>query len=371
MDTIQRNIIKIKNAVPFSGMAFLHGLVGITVFYSILFTILSMQSESVVNTVNDNLASITLKIKRNDFEDLLGRNIALPTAPADGLYEVTALGSLPMRGPENITPFDAYKRPFTPEKGKAYIAIIVDSYGLSSSLSNKAVTTLHPDITLSLSPYAEDPTRWQEVARQYGHELWLSLPFQSADTTRKDWGSQAIMAKNSLRENRNRLLWLLGRTTGYAGVLGHTDYLRVIPNPKLRTVAEDVYDRGVGFIEVSEKSSKDILGTSLEKSGPYAKTDMEVSFLNEATLATFEQTALKNNMLLAYVTLHPRTLPLMRSWIATLEDKGLGLAPASYVALKQHSIELEQIAPEDLEVQIIEGVDASDETKPAKQSDAP
>lgn len=359
---------RIKELCVFSPRAFAIGMAGIFVFYTVLFFIFSLQSEGVIRSLEESLASASVEISRTQLHDVLEIThgpSSLPAPDIAGLYEQTTQGLLPViEKKSGHTVFEAYKRPYLLPEDKAAIALLVSDYGLSERQSDKALRILPQDVAMILSPYADKPHSWSEAARKNGHELWLQLPLQEEVYPGGDSGSHALLAKNSLRENRNRLLWILSRTPGYIGTVGNTAYLKQQTTPTLRAAAETIYQRGLGFIEIASAGSQDIFKVAFSANAPYAKNDRFFAIVTPENLRELEKFAQTNKFAMAILSPTPKNLELLKDWIATLDDKGITLAPASALAARQHSLEMEAIDPNDLEIQIIEDVEIEEiETK--------
>ena len=123
-----------------------------------------------------------------------------------------------MIGPDGRRPSTAYARSFEAEPGTPVIAVIVGGLGVSESLTEAAIESLPPEITLSFVPYARDLQAWMNRARAAGHEVMIELPMEPFDYPNNDPGPHTLLADASETENMRRLHWLLSRASGYFGV---------------------------------------------------------------------------------------------------------------------------------------------------------
>jgi len=145
----------------------------------------------------------------------------LRPAPLPGLDEEGSFGRIPRIADDGTTPFDAYKRPFERVEGQPYVAIIVTGIGLNSTRTKAAIEDLPLNISLALSPYANNLQQVASDARAMGHEIFLQLPMEPIDFPLSDPGPRALLTSLPEGENLVRLEWLLARFPGYAGVVSY------------------------------------------------------------------------------------------------------------------------------------------------------
>src|SRR3546814_15008297 len=100
------------------------------------------------------------------------------------------------------------------------IAVVLTGLGLSYSATQAAIEQLPASVTLSFSPYARGLERWIALARSRGHEVLIDLPMEPTTFPNEDPGPQALLTGLTPQENLDRLDWVLGRGSAYAGVAG-------------------------------------------------------------------------------------------------------------------------------------------------------
>ena len=263
------------------------------------------------------------------------QSVALPPAPFPGLYEDTAEGRLPIiRATDKTTPFQAYRRPFTPPEGKKLISIVVMDVGLSDTASKAVMAELSPEVTVAVSPYAPAPETWLKQSRDHGHETWLKLPVEPDFYPLDDTGPQTLLINAVERQNLNKLNWAMARGSGYAGfVTGHQPAFMKSAND-VRPVMHEIYRRGLGFAdgEIAPSALAETMAAGM--SAAYAHNDVwiDIPATSEhiaASLRQLELLAGDNGRAVGFIHSTPQGLKMLQSWIDGLGPKGFALAPLS------------------------------------------
>lgn len=259
----------------------------------------------------------------------------LPRAPIDGLYEDTVDGRLPViRKSDKLTPFSAYRRPFTPVPGKRAISIVVMDLGISDTATKSVIADLPPDVSLVIDPYSTNPDFWSTEARSAGHEVWLKLPVESSLYPMDDTGPQTLMINALEKQNINKLNWVLSRTTGYAGVVTDEDPNYIKAANAARPVLSSLFTRGLGFVDGDTTPEEMPASVAAGLGGPYAHNNVWVdvpatSAHVAASLRQLEVLAEGNGHAVGFIHATPMSLEMLKNWIAGLPDKNIVLAPLS------------------------------------------
>jgi uncharacterized protein len=250
------------------------------------------------------------------------------------LTEDGPFGPLPRIGPDGRRPFLEYARPFNFEDARPKVAILLLGLGLQAELFDAALALPGP-ISLQLSPYAPDLPALVERARGAGHEVLLDLPMEPADYPASDPGPHTLLADNPRDENLQRLNWLLARAPGYIAVAGSG--ARFAGSANVRDVLDVLARRGLALVEFGSSQLED----SAAAAGlPYASAaraiDQTASVRSiDDALGGLEAAALAGGSVLGVVQGYPVALGRLRAWAATLDDKGLVLAPVSAALIEQ------------------------------------
>lgn len=261
---------------------------------------------------------------------------ALARAPIPGLFETTEHWLLPViRATDGLTPFEAYRRPFTPAHaapsgGRGIVSIVVLDMGLSQNATTSAIKDLSPDISLALNPYADQPDFWQDQARAAGHELWLILPTPAPGS---DPGPQALSDSAGLETNGNRLLWALGRMTGYPGVIIKSSGA-LESSTQGENLRAPLFKRGLAIADLAPVPSQTIEVAAIAAKAKYANgarildSDLRAQAIRES-LESLESTAIEKGRAIGVLSPSPVAYQEISKWIETLPRKNIILAPLS------------------------------------------
>lgn len=260
---------------------------------------------------------------------------ALEPAPIEGLYTQTEAGKLPVISETGLTPFQAYRRPFLSQE-KPVIALAVTGYGLSEKDSELALS-LPPEISLILSPYADNPEQWVTKARENGHEVWLYAPFENDDFVNNDPGPQALLTRQSLPENRGKLEWIMARVTGYAGIVGKTDRVFLSVHTMFKPLINLIFDRGLAYFELNTEGSALIEAQAINQGAAFSAAEQTARVWDEKLASSLEKAANERGSTNAVVDLNPKNVAALLEWAVTLPKQGLDLAPLSALAAQASS----------------------------------
>ena len=264
-----------------------------------------------------------------------GRNIdALPPAPIAGLTEAFNGRQLPIaRAEDELTPFQAYRKPFTIIAGRPVVSFAIVDFGLSETLSQSLLDNLPPVVTLVLNPYAANPAKWAAAARAFGHEFWMGLPMQTNAVAENDSGPQTILASAPLAENEARLFDVLSAATGYAGVVSTQNHL-LSENFDAGPVVKQIFGRGLAFAESNPTIPAFGLKLAMEFGYPYVQNrlwldrDLRPEETDRA-LKELETLAARNGSAVAFLHPYPAVVKKVDDWIERAEERGIQVAPLS------------------------------------------
>lgn len=272
---------------------------------------------------------------------------ALPAVPRDGLVLAPgpdpALvtegqnGPLPVIAPDGRRAWQVYARPFEGPEDQPRIAIMLAGLGLSRSATKAAIQQLPGAVTLGFAPYARGLEGWMNEARAAGHEVFLELPMEPFDYPDSDPGPHTLLTTLTHSDNIDRLDWLLSRTAGYVGVTNFMGDKFTSSPESLGPILEALRDRGLMFLDArtSRESVAGELATQIEL--PRALNnrflDNEASRIAiDARLLELEEIAKTVGYAVGIGFPYPVTLERIARWSATLDEKGITLAPMSALA---------------------------------------
>lgn len=252
-----------------------------------------------------------------------------------GLSETTAYGMLPqIRKEDGLTPFKAYQASFTPRAGtKALVSLVMVDFGLSSTSSLSALNNLSKGITYVANPYTPDLQSWVTRARERGNEIWLTLPIQTPTYPNDDSGPLTVLAGSGEDANKARLLSVLGKATGYPGVLLTGSPSFDTDKAGLDSVFTSLAERGLGVVQ-ADPQDHITSSYAAQKSLPFIQgtlwldTDLRKERI-ETVLQQIEKDALEHRIVVAFFHPYPSILPILTSWRKSLENKNIEVAPLS------------------------------------------
>ena len=201
--------------------------------------------------------------------------VPLVSAPIPGLYESTDNGLKPqIRAKDGLTPFNAYKKPFTATTGKPTISFVINNVGLSKDKTYGLIEKLPDTISLAFSPYASNTKQMQDMARQNGHEVWMVLPLETKDYPLRDPGPLTLLKNVSEEQNQSRLTKLLTNGSGYAGFISNKDHIFDSETARTSPSINEIYTRGLVIIDSKQSMSNFTKGLTAKYDAPYGKVDM-------------------------------------------------------------------------------------------------
>ncbi len=255
-------------------------------------------------------------------------------APVDGLYAEGPQGRLPVKRPDGLTPFKAYKSPGKLDGNKPVISIAITDMGLSDKLTEVAVKTMPPEVSLIVSPYATAIETWMQDAREAGHEVWLSLPMESNLYPRVDTGPHTLLVGAPERENTQKLEWVMGRAVGYTGlVANYSDVFMNAPNDA-RAIVANIYKRGLAFVD-SRGAGGVAQTTAASMNAPYTNVNVWIDKPEntpetiKASLSQLEVIAREGGFAAGVISANNVSFREVKDWLETLGNKGFVLAPLS------------------------------------------
>ncbi|MGP1397539.1 MAG: divergent polysaccharide deacetylase family protein [Inquilinaceae bacterium] len=257
---------------------------------------------------------------------------AVPPGPDPDLIEASPVGNLPRIGPDGRQPWQAYAQPFDTADTRPRIAIVVTELGLSEAPTRIAVEALPAGVTLAFAPYAEGLDAWISAARAAGHEALLMVPMEPNTYPTDDPGPHTLLTNLPAEDNASRLEWLLGRATGYVGIVNIMGSRFTETATALRPSAELLASRGLMFLDARTSPRSVVADVGQEIGLPVAVSDRDIgdnpaAGVIDQRLAELEALARDRGAAVATVQPYPVAMERLNQWLATLEGKDLVLAP--------------------------------------------
>ena len=251
-----------------------------------------------------------------------------------GLTEKTEYGLLPIiRRSDNLTSFRAYQTPFSFENlpQKPVISFLVTDFGLSVEQSKNAIDMLPAEVSFMLSPYASMANEWIGAAHSEGHEIWLNLPIQNDHMD--GLGQNALFHHSSISEKQEKFRRNLSRAYGYVGITSYTDETLDMAKEDYRSIIEEIYQRGLGYVELNPDSGDFIEGKALAISAPFIRTNMTLwaKATGSNSFEELEKRAQENGLAIAIVPAYPKTIKDLAVWIEKVGRIDYAIIPISAI----------------------------------------
>lgn len=250
--------------------------------------------------------------------------------------DVAAAHSQKAEPPKPLTPFAMNRRAFSAPEDKKILAIAFVDFGLSDRLSQLAATSLPPDVSFILSPYAAQAQAHESAARALGHEIWLQIPLETQNSGPGDPGPLALLSGGGLQMNQEHLKTVLAQGKSYAGVALATDSVFLQALPQMQNLMEMVITLGLGVWEMNP-AAEGLRSIAKTKAAPFVRTQMQIR--PGENLPEFfdmlEAQTLAQGRMLAVLPLNPAALDQTKAWVQTLSDQNIVLAPVSALVPEQ------------------------------------
>lgn len=263
--------------------------------------------------------------------------IRLAPAPDKRLVERARHGLLPKIGPDGATPAQVYARPLGPVPGTkpaGRLAILVGGLGISQSSTSEAIARLPGPVSLAFAPYGAELEKTVQRARSEGHEVFLQVPMEPFDYPDNDPGPHTLLTGPKGSDNLDRLQWVLGRFTGYVGIVNFLGGRLTADDGALTPLLREVAGRGLMVID-DGSSPRSLLASAAAKAQiPALKADLALDAVPRAEaidreLQRLETLARSQGAAVATASALPVTIERISRWARTLEGKNLVIVPVS------------------------------------------
>lgn len=263
--------------------------------------------------------------------------VKLAPAPDKRLVERTRHGILPKVGTDGATPAQVYARPLGPApatKPAGRIAILVGGLGISQSSTSEAIARLPGPVSLAFAPYGAELEKTVQRARSEGHEVFLQVPMEPFDYPDNDPGPHTLLTGPKGSDNLDRLQWVLGRFTGYVGIVNFLGGRLTADDMALTPLLREVAGRGLMVVDDGSSPRSLLASAATRAQIPALKADLALDAVPRAEtidreLARLETLAREHGAVVATASALPVTVERIARWARTLEGKNLVMVPVS------------------------------------------
>lgn len=273
-------------------------------------------------------------------EKIEGKPVSLTPAPAEGLFEVSSGGTLPIISRTGLTPFEAYKRPVSFEEDavdKPKIALGLMNFCTSRENAELATLILPGSVSFIANPYCPDLNEQISKARENGHEIWLVLPMETTGFPLDDEGPDVLLKTSSPEKNYRRLIRIMETASGYIGLSTSQNAYFTSSKADFHPVLEEIYKRGLGFLDTNPQSPEYLKRLSLRYESPFLANNVWIdqnatNLYITANFQKIETFAQANGYVTALFHPYPNSIQMVAEWIKSLDKKGFVTIPLSAAA---------------------------------------
>ncbi len=265
--------------------------------------------------------------------------IKLNPSPDQRISERSRYGTLPKIGAGGAKAMQIYARPVTTtlasgQQPVGRIAIVVGGLGISSSATQDAIVKLMPAITLAFAPYGADLERYVARARDDGHEVMLQIPMEPFDYPDSDPGPHTLTVTAKPQENSDKLQWVLGRFSGYVGVINYMGAKITADKTAFQPIVREIGQRGLFLVDDGSSPRSNAVSIAQSEQTPVAKAEVVIDAVArgdviDKELAKLEVLAREKGVVIANASALPITIERLSKWAQSLESKGILLIPVS------------------------------------------
>lgn len=263
--------------------------------------------------------------------------VKLAPAPDNRLVERSRFGLLPKVAPDGATPMQVYARPSGPvpeAKPAGRIALLVGGLGISQNGTADAITQLPGAVSLAFAPYGAELERLVQRARGDGHEVFLQVPMEPFDYPDNDPGPHTLLSGPKAAENLDRLHWVLGRFTGYVGVVNFLGGRLTADENALSSILREIAGRGLMVVDDGSSSRSQLASAAARAQIPALKVDKVIDTVTRADaidqrLQRLETLAREQGVAIGAASALPVSIERIARWAKSLEAKGIVIVPVS------------------------------------------
>ncbi len=252
-----------------------------------------------------------------------------PTGRAPGPLRSDMISGLGLpKQTANHAPATYYARSFSDAAKRPMVGLVVGGLGLDPALTRRAIRDLPPEVSLAFAPYAKNLDLFAQEARNAGHEVFIELPMEAHNAGAEALGPAGLLTSYTPTENRERLVWILSRAKGYAGVINYMGQKYISDDLQFRTTLDMVRASGLSFID-DTGLAKPALDQANIRSGNVDIILAEGALSRQ--LAALEKAAENQRAALGRAFISPSVISTIQDWTRTRDKDRTALAPASAI----------------------------------------
>ena len=263
-------------------------------------------------------------------------NSGLVKAPVAGLTRTSPYGAVPAKAADGRTPFKVYARPYEAVPNTKPVSLIIGGLGINQTLTQRAINELPAEITLSFAAHAPNLQDQIDAARARGHEVLLEIPMESEEFDPAEPGADWALRVGSAAatQNKRNLDRLLSRASGYFAVTNYNGGLFLQRSDNVVPMMTALEAAGVGFVFDGSVNAPSLSTLANASRLPFLKAFALIDANPDSAsingeLGQMTSLAQSGTAPVGVGFTFPQTIDAVSEWTASLESKGLTLAPVS------------------------------------------
>lgn len=233
-------------------------------------------------------------------------------------------------------PADVYARKFSNPEGRPMVGLVIGGLGISSTQTQIAIDDLPAEVTLSFALDSKRLDYWIKTARADGHEVLIEVPMEAYDYGRVRMHPDTLLAGADAKANLARLDNVLGRASGYFGIVNYQGAKFADDSASAKPILERISEKGLAFIDDGSFERSNLPTLARVNGVRYARATGPIDTRQtpadiSAELMDLESVALEKGAAFGSGYAFPVTVEAAKVWISQLEEKGLVLAPVSAI----------------------------------------
>jgi len=226
-------------------------------------------------------------------------------------------------------------KPVIPAESPPEITVIIDDVGYETRITKKLIN-LDSNITFSVLPHAPYTEKARKWLREAGREIMLHLPMEGSGRSRRYLGKGALKLNMSPFLIKRIVDDDLAAVPEASGVNNHMGSKFTAWKPGMEAVFDRLARRGLYFVDSVTGSHTVAYDTARKMGLRCAKRDIFLDHNNSAASIKRQwerllKKARRKGNALAIGHPRPNTYRVLKREIPRLADKGVTLAPASYL----------------------------------------
>lgn len=332
---------------------FLQGLGLGIVLLALLFIWISLSGPKKVQDRLQNLDTATVRIDwssipESDLEsmlkdkglDLSVQKVPLPTPDTERFLKNTPHGKIPRVSDEGVTPFQAFRKPYSPPEQAIdfpKIALVVVDYCLSEKNDKRVLDNLSSKVSLVLNPYCNNITQKGLNARDMGHEIWLGMPMETENYPVDDPGPLALKINLNVEKNLRLTQKIMASARQYTGMVALSKPVFIQSEPDFMPILDLIEQSGLGLFISNLKTPKFVETYTQASQVPFANADVHLDtklkpYNIKSRLIELERIARQKGTAVGVLHPVPLSVNIVAQWANNLEGKELTLVPLSAIS---------------------------------------